>query len=344
MARPAQVVLLCPGSAQEPFWQDAVACAKVCAQQLGHTLSVLYADRDHLQMIRFGELLAQASPAPDLVLVPNEKLSALGVIRALAKGRVPSLLFHNRLTPEQSRQLAQDPGLQRHCLGSTCIDQFEAGRITAQHLIDRGRLPAQAQWWLMSGDRSTPASVDRIEGVHQAWRAAGYQPSRENLLFGQWRLDAARDETAKLLARQGMPHALWCGSDLMTEGCLQALARQDGGASAAHRPVVSSVNHVPALLKLIHDGQVSCTAAGHFVSAAWALGLWEQHRSERIHLHAQVQWRGRAFVLVHAGNVAEAAQRLRPAALAGLDFRRLPLPDACGEADLRPLLRWSAKA
>ena len=77
-----------------------------------------------------------------------------------------------------------------------------------------------------------------------------------------------RDETAKLLARQGMPHALWCGSDLMTEGCLQALARQDGGASAAHRPVVSSVNHVPALLKLIHDGQVSCTAAGHFVSAA----------------------------------------------------------------------------
>ena len=47
---------------------------------------------------------------------------------------------------------------------------------------------------------------------------------------------------------------------------------QDGGASAAHRPVVSSVNHVPALLKLIHDGQVSCTAAGHFVSAAWALG------------------------------------------------------------------------
>ena len=95
------------------------------------------------------------------VLVPNEKLSALGVIRALAKGRVPSLLFHNRLTPEQSRQLAQDPGLQRHCLGSTCIDQFEAGRITAQHLIDRGRLPAQAQWWLMSGDRATPACVRR---------------------------------------------------------------------------------------------------------------------------------------------------------------------------------------
>ena len=112
------------------------------------------------------ELLAQASPAPDLVLVPNEKLSALGVIRALAKGRVPSLLFHNRLTPEQSRQLAQDPGLQRHCLGSTCIDQFEAGRITAQHLIDRGRLPAQAQWWLMSGDRSPEenAALDARQG------------------------------------------------------------------------------------------------------------------------------------------------------------------------------------
>ena len=101
---------------------------------------------------------------------------------------------------------------------------------------------------------------------------------------------------------------------------------------------------LPALLKLIHDGQVSCTAADHFVSTA-PLGLWGATPPQRGSTCTRKCSGGtRLRAGARAANVAEAAQRFRPAALAYLDFRRLPRPMPAARPTWRPLLRWSAKA
>ena len=77
--RAPRVVFLNPGEPVErgkgPHWRMTARFMAAAAKTFGMQLEVLYAERDHLLMLRQAESVAQRADPPDYVVIVNEKLA-----------------------------------------------------------------------------------------------------------------------------------------------------------------------------------------------------------------------------------------------------------------------------
>jgi LacI family transcriptional regulator len=104
-------------------------------------------------------------------------------------------------------------------------DNVQAGRLAAEHLIEKGRTRIA----LVNGEASYAAARDRAVGVQQALSAAGLELVGGTSLFGQWGEGWGRD-CARLLVRGSEPvDAIIGGSDHIARGAIDAL--RDEGVS-----------------------------------------------------------------------------------------------------------------
>src|SRR5574341_1138560 len=81
---------------------------QAAARSLGLELEVLYAERDHLLMLRQAQSVAQRSSPPDYVVIVNEKMAAAQMIEMLSRSPAKVLVIHNDLTLEQRREIGHE--------------------------------------------------------------------------------------------------------------------------------------------------------------------------------------------------------------------------------------------
>lgn len=98
-------------------------------------------------------------------------------------------------------------------------DNFQAGRIAAEHVIARGRTRIA----LVNGDPAFLAARDRAEGVVAATEAAGIQLVGGSGLFGNWSEAWGRHCVDALIDAGEKFDAVLCGSDQIARGVLDRL-------------------------------------------------------------------------------------------------------------------------
>lgn len=148
-------------------------------------------------------------------------------LKALLSRRVDGLIVVGDTTnPRQS--LGQDlpvpvvyayaPSLDANDI-SVVIDNVDAGRMAAQHVLDCGRRRIA----YIAGDVTFFAARERVQGATMALEAAGLSLLGDEALYGAWGERWGRGATRVLLARYPDLDAILCGSDQIARGALDVL-------------------------------------------------------------------------------------------------------------------------
>ena len=150
----------------------------------------------------------------------------------LLKGRVDALIVISLPPTEEEFDSMLNLGIPVSLVGmhhkdcsSVAIDDVAAARTATQHLVNQGH----TKIGLMSGHPDDPFNFsvpqDRRKGFMQALRENGIEwvPSRE--VHGDFTMNTASRAMDDLLARPNRPTAIFCESDEMAFGAMQAARR-----------------------------------------------------------------------------------------------------------------------
>jgi len=161
------------------------------AEDLDVNLDVLYAERDRFRMQALGkEVIARPTP-PDYLVMVNEEQAAEEMVRLADQAGIKTFLMLNEFIGEQSKRMGAPRTRYPNWLGSIIPDNGNAGQRMAEAIFrDATRLldpNADGKYHLLAigGDKITPASIDRNEGL---FRALKDHPNvrLDRMVFANW--------------------------------------------------------------------------------------------------------------------------------------------------------------
>ncbi|MFN3810580.1 MAG: ABC transporter substrate-binding protein [Roseateles asaccharophilus] len=281
-AQAMNVSFINPGRSDEAFWLTATQAMQAAARSLGIQLEVLYAEREPERALRLAREIAgrPAPQRPDYVLLVNEKGTLVSNAQTLGAAGIKTFAVFNGLLPQERKIWAPRQSLPL-LLGSLVPDAREAGYLTAKALIQqalRAQPGGRLQMLAIAGDRSTPNSIARNEGMRQAVAEAP-QVELAETVFADWRRDLAREQMLGLLQRHPEARLVWAGNDQMALGAMEALKQMGSRPGLEHH--VSAINTSNEAMQALIEGRLDALAGGHFLAGAWALVMLYDHQQGR---------------------------------------------------------------
>ncbi|TCS40443.1 ABC transporter substrate-binding protein [Reinekea marinisedimentorum] len=267
LAEPS-IVFLNPGEPVDRgkglFWPMTGRLMSIAAEAFGMQLEVLYAERDHLRMLRQAESLLQRESLPDYLVMVNEKRAAEQMLQLFAGTETKILLIHNDLTELQRSRIGNEREQISNWIGTATTDE-ESGTYRMMAELYRQLGSTEPQVVGITGDRSTPVSMKRAQGVTDYMTDAGRGRSLQ-LVFSNWSTADAYSKTEVLLKRYPQANVIWAANYSMALGALRAVQASHAavvvGSSAAAPPDVKD------------SGQGMAVSLGsHFFIGAWAMVL-----------------------------------------------------------------------
>lgn len=325
MAGTIHVTFINPGRSDEPFWRSVTRVMLPAAQQLGITLEVLYAQRDHTRMLDLARQVARRGRKPDYLIVVNEKQTGAAMLGLAEAARIKTLLAFSTLEGEQAVEFGVPRARYRHWLGSITPNAADAGRLTARELLRQalrqkvlGR-DGKVHMALIGGDKVTPTGTQRLRG---ALAAVSDQRSvvLEQVVHANWDRARAREQMQALLLRYPRLDAVWVASDLMAYGAMEAA--EAAGRTPGKDLLFSAVNNSPEVLRARVQGRISALAGGHFTAGAFGLVmLHDYHHGKDFAQHA-LEIEAPLFALLDVDLAQRFLERFGDEDFSSLDFRR----------------------
>lgn len=193
----------------------------------------------------------------------------------LLKGRVDALIVISLPPTEEEFDSMLSLGIPIALVGmdhekcaSVKIDDVAAAKTATQHLVNQGH----KKIGLMSGSPNDPFNFsvpqDRRKGFMQALAESGLEwlPSRE--VHGDFTMHTASRAMDDLLARPNRPTAIFCESDEMAMGAMQAL-RRHGLKAPDDISIIGIDGHEMAEFSELTTVEQPATLMGEM--AAWAI-------------------------------------------------------------------------
>jgi ABC-type sugar transport system substrate-binding protein len=334
-----RVVFLNPGEPVErgkgPHWRMTARFMAAAARTFGMQLEVLYAERDHLLMLRQAESVAQRSNPPDYVVIVNEKLAAPQMLQMFGRSSAKLLLIHNDLTPEQRREIGNEREQLRNWIGTVTTDEVRTiSRLTEELCRQLGDREPQVVG--ITGDRSTPVSMERALGASDFIMRSGRGQILQ-LAFGDWGAADAEAKADVLLSRYPQANIIWAANDSMALGALRAVKAR--GA----RVLVGGTGAWPDALTSMAEGGLAASVGSHFFIGAWAMVLLhDYHHGLDFAAHGGLAQKLDYMSVVNRDNASQYDQAVykRDGALDFSVFSKIRHPKA-GRYDfnLAPLMR-----
>lgn len=277
LARAMSVGFINPGRHDEAFWVLSGQTMQAAANSLGIELEQQFAERDPQRALQIAREIAArpASRRPRYVVLVNEKGMLVPAARILEAAGIRTFAAYSGLLPQEAHLWAPRKGLPL-LLGSLEPDAESASYLSTRALIELGRQrrlqgpDGLLHLLAIAGDRSTPVSIARNQGMRRALDEQG-GVVLEQTVFGDWRLDRGAALMRELLPRHPESHLVWTGSDQMALGAMQAARAQ--GLAPGRDLLFSSINTSRQAMQALIDGDLSVLAGGHFICGAWALVL-----------------------------------------------------------------------
>jgi ABC-type sugar transport system substrate-binding protein len=347
VAAPLHITFFNPGHADGPFWSAATELAQQAADAQDIELEVVYAERNHLAMVRQVKEVVSRPVPPDVVIVVNERLMAPHMLQAANDASVPVFLAHNLLTKEQHAEHGGPGDQLPYWIGAFGTDDNAAGRLIADALVRRAhRVPTcprapdgSLQIIALHGDRVTPASTGRRDGL-QAYvnRTRGVTLAQE--VWVDWRRDTAQEATEVLLARYPDACLIWAANDAIALGALDAA--KAAGRSPDGDVLIAGLNGSDEAIKAIRNREITATVAGHLVTIAVSLSELRRRADEGTLTTPHPSTRWPLYAIVDAGRAAQ-YDTWRNLGWGGIDLEALRNGTPWGGAnDLRIAIPMSA--
>lgn len=261
-----------PGRTTDRFWQMAQQAIEAAAKHFNIDLLTRYAERDRHQIITAGRDILTRKP--DYMLIVNEHRTAVPLMTAAQTAGVPCMLVFSGAAADDTALLGRPRERSPLFLGSLLADNAGAGAFMARALLadcrHRHGTDSPVPLLALGGLAATPAGQERTNGLHQVLADDGGAQLLDFVAVN-WSRDEARDRAISLLRRQPQTRGIWCASDDMALGALDAL---DTLGMVPGRDVsVIGLNWQEEALRAVAAGRMVLSMGGHFLLGAWALAM-----------------------------------------------------------------------
>jgi ABC-type sugar transport system substrate-binding protein len=283
VARALTVGFINPGRSDEAYWVAAAQAMQAAALSLNIKLEMHFAEREPTRALAIAQEIAARpkSLRPDYVILVNEKGTLVSNAQTLGAAGIKTFAAFNGLLVQERAAWAPRSGLPL-LLGSLEPRARDAGYLTAKALIAQGfgagmqPSGAKLQMLAIAGDRSTPNSIQRNEGMRQAV-AEDPRVELKEQVFADWRRDLAAEKMRGLHLRHPQAQLLWTASDQMAFGAIEVL--EQNGVTPGKDKLVATINTSNEAMQALISGRLSALAGGHFMTGAWALVmLYDYHQ------------------------------------------------------------------
>src|SRR6516165_6385248 len=237
VARAQSVAFINPGKSDEVYWVTAAQGMQAAAHSLGMTFEVQYAQREPLKTLEIArEMVAQpAGKRPEYIVVTDDYSVADRLLAIIDPAGVKSFLAYSSIPVDQRGGIGSPCGKYKGWLGSLEPQAEEAGYLTARALIERGKKEkafgpdGKLHMLAIAGDRSTPSSINRNQGMRRAVAEAAMVVLEEEV-YVAWARENAAQQAESLYRRYPDVKLVWAGNDLMAFGAMTAWEKRGGKA------------------------------------------------------------------------------------------------------------------
>src|ERR1700736_4903374 len=275
-ARAQSVAFINPGKSDEIYWVTATEGMQAAAHSLGMTFEVQYAQREPLKTLEIAqEMVARpAGKRPEYIVITDDYAVADRLIMIIEAAGLKTFLAYSSIPVNQRVGIGSPRTKYKSWLGSLEPQAEDAGYMTAHALIERGKKEkafgrdGKLHMLAIAGDRSTPSSINRNQGMRRAVdEAAGVVIDEE--VYAAWTRENAAQQAESLYRRYPDVKLIWAGNDLMAFGAMAAWEKRGGkrGVDAWF----SGINTSTDALEAVKSGRMTSLAGGHFITGAWAL-------------------------------------------------------------------------
>ncbi len=316
-----KVTFLNPGLAEESFWGDVDRFMQAAAAQLDIDLTILHGGRDIFHTLDLGASLAHRQNQGDFVILVNEKNSGPRLLSLFSESSAKLIFILNDLTAEQKASFGYPRLDVANWLGSLVPDNHWVGYHTARQIHEAMKEASPYQehfdWIAISGDQSTPASLQRERGM------LDYVHEHQDInlvivVYGEWQEARAYQITSVLLQRSHDVDGIWTANDHMAFGAIKAI--RQAGLTPGKDVYLSSVNSSAEILEDLESGAIASLGAGHFSAGGWALLLAYDYAHGHDGFADQQVLQQALFELIQSGS--RIAEILRESAWDRVDFAR----------------------
>lgn len=320
------VAFINPGKSDEVYWATAASAMRAAAEDLGMKLEVRFTERDHTRAIEIARELAARPPGsrPDYAVITNDNATGAGQLKVLDAAGIRTVFAYSTLGAAERVELGGPRERYKGWLGSIEPRAEDAGYLTARALIEAGRKAgAQAadgkiHLLAIAGDRTTPSSILRNNGMQQAVAEAS-DVVIDQVVYAGWTREKAREQAEWLYRRHPQARLVWAGNDLMAFGAMQALEKRGGKPGAD--TWFSGVNTSTEALEAVRSGRIAALAGGHFICGAWAIVLIHDYARGRDFATEALEFNRTMFTLFDPESAARFIERFEKG-FSAIDFRR----------------------
>src|SRR5262252_5253083 len=276
VARAQSVAFINPGKSDEIYWMTATQGMQAAARSLGMTFEVRYSEREPLKTFEIAREMVAREPVkrPDYIVITDDYSVADQLVKIIDPAGVKYYLAYSTIPLDQRGGIGSPRGKYKGWLGSLEPRAEDAGYLTARALIERGKKErafgrdGRLHMLAIAGDRSTPSSINRNQGMHRAVAGAPMVVLEEEV-YAAWARENAAQQAESFYRRYPDVKLVWAGNDLMAFGAMAAWEKRGGkpGVDAWF----SGVNTSTEALEAVKSGRLTSLAGGHFITGAWAL-------------------------------------------------------------------------
>jgi ABC-type sugar transport system substrate-binding protein len=276
VAHAQSVAFINPGKSEEIYWVTATQSMQAAAKSLGMAFEVQYAQREPLKTLEIArELVARPTgKRPEYVVITDDYAVADQLLKIIDDAGVKAFLAYSSIPLDQRGNTGSPRSKYKGWLGSLEPRAEDAGHMTARALIERGKREkafgsdGKLHMLAIAGDRSTPSSINRNQGMR---RAITENPMvvLEEEVYAAWTRELGAQQAESLYRRYPDAKLVWAGNDLMAFGAMAAWEKR--GGKPGMDAWFSGINTSSEALEAIKSGRLSSLAGGHFITGAWAL-------------------------------------------------------------------------
>ncbi len=201
------------------FWFDVSKIMQNAATDLDVTLTIKYANRNHILM---KELIQQAiNDKPDYLILVNEKNVTSKYLSKIDSKHVPIYFLLNRPSPASLDMLRKNG---TNIVGSITPNNRVAGKSLMQQLYKKftNKTTTSAHILALLGDYATPASIMRTQGLMD-FLTQTPQVTLTAKEVANWSEQEGFTKTLAYMQQAPEINIIWCANDAIAFGAKRAL-------------------------------------------------------------------------------------------------------------------------
>ena len=269
------------------FWLLVSSTMRAAAAELGIDVDIRYTQRSYDKAIALAQNFLSERPPPDYLIATNDLGAGGPIIKLADSANVPIILLDNDVDQKEWTEYGEPRTKYRHWLGSLVPDHEGGGYRVAEAVLTEAmhvKNNPPLRMLALAGDIGTPASNDRVRGLHRAVNVMSklLGPGSVQLVDVRnldWTEEGAQASVREFIRAGQRIDAVWAANDQMAFGAIRAL--REAGYKPGVDVVVGGLDWSQGGIDRVLKGEMVVTYGGHFLGGAWAMVILRDYHDGR---------------------------------------------------------------